>query len=150
MTVGRKARREPAKTQTPAQDKDAAGDNFIGPSTDPATNLLLANLALTGGVELVRRGLEHGLLGKTYAPDKARKLLKSRSLMQSLAGAALTRIAMRSVPGAILVGGGLLAKTLYDRRKGKAALPDPASSSPASDDGLADDPDTGGQDSRGY
>ncbi len=28
---------------------------------------------------------------------------------------------MRSVPGAILVGGGLLAKTLYDRRKGKAA-----------------------------
>ncbi len=94
-------------------------DGFVGPSTDPATNLLLANLALTGGMELVRRGLEHGLLGKGYAPGKARSLLKDRSLTQTLAGAALTRLATRSVPGAILVGGGLLAKTLYDRRRRK-------------------------------
>ena len=40
---------------------------------------------------------------------------------QTLVGTALARIATRSVPGAIVIGGGLLAKTLYDRRRGKAA-----------------------------
>jgi hypothetical protein len=34
-------------------------------------------------------------------------------------GIAATRIATRSIPGALLVGGALLAKTLYDRRKAK-------------------------------
>jgi hypothetical protein len=36
-----------------------------------------------------------------------------------IAGAALVRIATRSVPGAILVTGGLIAKTLHDRRKAR-------------------------------
>ncbi len=34
-----------------------------------------------------------------------------------LIGAALVRIATRSVPGAIIVGGGMLAKALHERRK---------------------------------
>lgn len=32
-------------------------------------------------------------------------------------GIAATRIATRSIPGALLVGGALLAKTVYDKRK---------------------------------
>ena len=32
-------------------------------------------------------------------------------------GVVATRLATRSIPGALLVGGALLAKTLYDRRK---------------------------------
>ncbi|WDF73372.1 hypothetical protein [Novosphingobium sp. KACC 22771] len=51
------------------------------------------------------------------------------SLPRKLAGLALTRIAMRSVPGAILVGGVLLAKHLHDAKKereaGKAPAPAP-------------------------
>lgn len=51
------------------------------------------------------------------------------SLPRKLAGLALTRIAMRSVPGAILVGGVLLAKHLHDAKKdrdaAKAAPPEP-------------------------
>jgi hypothetical protein len=43
------------------------------------------------------------------------------SLLAGIAGAALVRVATRSVPGAIVVGGGLLAKTLYDRRRAKRA-----------------------------
>ncbi|WP_206238491.1 hypothetical protein [Novosphingobium terrae] len=39
------------------------------------------------------------------------------SLPRKLVGAALTRIATRSVPGAIVVGGALLAKHLYDKKK---------------------------------
>lgn len=97
-------------------------DAFIGPSPNPKTNLLLADVALRSGTLLVRRGLERGMLGKRYAPDKARKIIKGRSLGETLVGAVVSRLALRSVPGAILVGGGLLAKTLYDRRKGRAAL----------------------------
>jgi hypothetical protein len=42
-------------------------------------------------------------------------------LAGKLIGAALVRIATRSVPGAIIVGGGMLAKTLHDRRKARRA-----------------------------
>ncbi len=38
------------------------------------------------------------------------------SLTRKVAGAALMKVATRSVPGAIVVGGAMLAKTLYDRR----------------------------------
>ncbi len=36
-----------------------------------------------------------------------------------IAGAALVRIATRSVPGAILVTGGLIAKAMHDKRKAR-------------------------------
>lgn len=42
-----------------------------------------------------------------------------------IAGAALMRIATRSVPGAILVTGGLIAKAVHDRRKSKKAAVQP-------------------------
>ena len=112
----------PSRTQAmPLAPAVADEDAFIGPSPNAKTNLLLADVALRGSGLLVRRGLERGLLGKRYAPDKARKIIKGRSLGETLVGAVVSRLAMRSVPGAILVGGGLLAKTLYDRRKGRAA-----------------------------
>ncbi|MEP6868286.1 MAG: hypothetical protein ABJA20_07205 [Novosphingobium sp.] len=40
----------------------------------------------------------------------------------TLLGAALMRIATRSVPGAIIVGGGMLAKALHEQRKAKRAV----------------------------
>jgi hypothetical protein len=42
---------------------------------------------------------------------------KRLSLPRKLIGMALMRIATRSVPGAILVGGALLAKHLHDKKK---------------------------------
>ena len=39
----------------------------------------------------------------------------------SVANAVLARVALRSVPGAILVGGGILAKRLHDKRKARLA-----------------------------
>ncbi len=38
-------------------------------------------------------------------------------------GLVATRIATRSIPGAVIVGGAILAKTLYDRRKEEANGP---------------------------
>lgn len=43
----------------------------------------------------------------------------SNGLLGAGLGIAATRIATRSIPGALLVGGALLAKTLYDKRKAR-------------------------------
>lgn len=92
-----------------------------GPSPNPMTNLIIADVALRGGGRLLRHVVERTLLGVKYPPDKARNIVKGRSMTQTLLGTAVARVATRSVPGALLVGGGLLAKTLYDRRRrGKA------------------------------
>lgn len=94
----------------------------------PVANVVLANLALRGGGALLKLAVEKGLLSPKIAnagalgkiaQGRAEKRLKTGSLGKKLVTAALTRVASRSVPGAIVVGGGLLAKTLYDRRKAK-------------------------------
>lgn len=86
-------------------------------SPNPMTNILIADIALRGGGRLLRHAVERGVLGVKYSPEKAQKIVKGRSMAQTLIGTAIARVATRSVPGAILVGGGLLAKALYDRRK---------------------------------
>lgn len=75
---------------------------------------------------IIRRGGGHLLdvaAGRLFA-EKADAPKPKGSIGRSLAGAALTRLATRSVPGALVVGGGLLAKGLYDRRRAKRARPD--------------------------
>ncbi|MCB2080066.1 MAG: hypothetical protein KDE55_20520 [Novosphingobium sp.] len=112
--VRSKARGAAAKAKTTIQETH-------GPSPNPKTNLVLADIALRGGSMLLRRGVERGILGIKYNPEKARKIMKGRTVGESLAGAMIARLATRSIPGAILVGGGILAKTLYDRKKGQQA-----------------------------
>lgn len=91
-----------------------------GPSPNPAMNLILADIAIRGGGRLLRNAVERTLLGAKYPPKKAREIVSGRSMVHTLVGTAVARIATRSVPGALLVGGGLLAKTLYDRSKNRA------------------------------
>ncbi|MBV1690760.1 hypothetical protein KRR38_24550 [Novosphingobium sp. G106] len=86
-----------------------------GFSPNPMTNLIIADVALRGGGRLLRHVVERTLLGVKYPPDKARDIVKSRSMAQTLVGTAVARVATRSVPGALLIGGGLIAKALYDR-----------------------------------
>lgn len=100
--------------------RDAAG-KAEGPSPNPMTNLIITDIVLRGGGRLVRTVLEKNLLGAKYPPEKASALVSGRSMAQTLIGTAVARVATKSVPGALLVGGGLLAKTLYDRRKGAEA-----------------------------
>lgn len=92
-----------------------------GPSPNPMTNLILTDIALRGGGQLLRHAVERTLLSTQYDPAKAKKIVAGRTMVDTLISTALARVAMRSVPGAILVGGGLLAKTLFDRRRGKHA-----------------------------
>jgi hypothetical protein len=92
--------------------------NAPPPSPNPMTNLVIADIVLRGGGRLLRHLVETNVLKTKNAPDTARKIVKGRGLVQTLIGTAAARVATRSVPGAILVGGGLLAKALYDRSKG--------------------------------
>lgn len=111
--------RKPSIKGVTRKAKDAVA-KAEGPSPNPMTNLIIADLALRGGGRLLRHAVERGVLGAKYGKTGAKDLVKSRTMSQALIGTAIARIATRSVPGALLVGGGLLAKTLFDRRKGKA------------------------------
>lgn len=95
-----------------------------GPSPNPMTNLVIADIALRTGGQLMRHTVEKALLGAKYSPKKAKEIIKGRSIAQTIIGTALARMATRSLPGAILVGGGMLAKTLYDRSRGRKAAED--------------------------
>ena len=86
-----------------------------GPSPNPATNLLIADIGMRGASLLFRRGMEKGLLRARFDADQARKIVEGRTLGATLLSAAVSRVATRSVPGFLLVSGGLLAKTVFDR-----------------------------------
>jgi len=91
-----------------------------GPSPNPATNLILADIAIRGGGRLLRHAVERTLLGVKYPPGQARDIVRGRTMVQTLVGTAAARMATRSIPGALIVGGGLVVKTLYDRSKSRA------------------------------
>jgi hypothetical protein len=105
-----------SKTKVAATLKDVKG-----PSPNPMTNLIIADIALRGGGRLLRHMVERSLLGVKYPKAKASQIVKGRGMTQTLLGTAVARIATRSVPGALLVGGSLIAKTLYDRAKTRQA-----------------------------
>ena len=86
-----------------------------GPSNNPATNLLIMDVAMRGISMVVGRGIEKALLRTRYQPDKAADIVKGRRLVHSMAATGAARVATRSVPGFLLVTGGLLAKAVFDR-----------------------------------
>jgi hypothetical protein len=98
------------------EDREVAGL-----SPNPATNLLIHDILLRSGGRVLRLGLEKGLLRNRYGKSTAKEIVENRSIMQTLASYAVARVATRSVPGAIVVGGGILAKALLDRRQSRRA-----------------------------
>ena len=101
-----------------AEDVGKALDKVPPASPNPMTNLVLTDILLRTGGTFMRHAVERTLLRTTYDAKKAKQIVKGRSMAQTIVSTALARMATRSVPGAILVGGGLLAKTLYDRKQG--------------------------------
>jgi hypothetical protein len=90
-----------------------------GPSPNPMTNLVITDIAMRGGGRLLRHVAERMLLGAKYSPQTAKGIVKGRSMKQTLIGTAVARVATSSVPGAVVVGGGLLLKALYDRTRNR-------------------------------
>lgn len=89
-----------------------------GPSTNPATNLLIADVVIRSASRLFRNKVEKRVARASYGDDdNAGRVLGGRTLVTSLGLYAISRLATRSVPGLMIVTGGLVAKTLYDRGK---------------------------------
>lgn len=105
---------------------DTKGPGTLGLSPNPATNMFIADIAMRGLSVLARNTLHKAVLRNRYGSGKAKDIVENKSLVRSLALYGASRVATRSVPGAALVGGGLLAKALLERsrakRKGHAAV----------------------------
>lgn len=72
---------------------------------------ILATLARKGGSRLLDAAVKRAL------PDKPEPQPRNRNLLRGAVGAVALRVATSSVPGAIVVVSGALAKKLYDRRR---------------------------------
>lgn len=79
---------------------------------------LLARLARQNGGRLLNTAIDRVL------PNTASEKKAKRSIVAGVVGAVAMRVATRSVPGAIVVTSGLLAKKLYDRRKARKTKAD--------------------------
>jgi hypothetical protein len=76
------------------------GAKVPGPSTNPATNLLVADIGIRVVSRLFRRTLEKGLLRLKFPPEKASEVVEGRSLGQTLgAGAGGDAVGARRVAG---------------------------------------------------
>jgi hypothetical protein len=90
-----------------------------GPSTNSATNLLILDVAIRGASLIAGRAVERAALRARYNAEKAANIVEGRSATRSLMTAGAARLATRSVPGLLLVTGGLLAKVVFDRSLGR-------------------------------
>lgn len=107
---------------------ETARTDGAAPEAAKATlaGLVAADLALRLGTSLLKRSVNQRLGSAKPLAKGASGAFKGRGIVQSLVGKALVGVATRSVPGAIVVGGGLLAKTLYDRRRKRQKPQSPA------------------------
>ena len=80
-----------AKTKAKAPSKTSGKPSIPGPSPSPMTNLIIVDLVLKAGTRVLRHSLERGVLGTKYSPDKARAIVKSRTMTQTLVGTAVAR-----------------------------------------------------------
>ena len=93
-----------------------------GPSTNPATNLIIADVGMRAASILFRKTMEKGLLRARFDREKAREIVQGKTTGHTLASYFIAKAATRSVPGFLLVTGGLLGKAIIDRglRRGEA------------------------------
>jgi hypothetical protein len=117
----RKAKAAPAdQPEASLQAPDTPQTGIAGlplPSTDPATNFLIADIVLRAAGDFARERIEKKTLAQTYDRAKAEELVSSQSIAKTIALYGISRIATRSPAGLALVAGGLVLKALYDRGK---------------------------------
>ena len=101
-------------------DGDPGDDAPVpGPSPNPATNLLINDIMLRSAGRLSRMAVEKAVLGRQYGKDFAKDAVENRSLLHAIAAYGVTKVATKSVPGALLVGSGLALKVLFDRSQSR-------------------------------
>ena len=93
-----------------------------GPSSNAATNLIIADVGMRAASIIFRRTMEKGLLRARFDRQKAREIVQGKTTGHTLASYFIAKAATRSIPGFLLVTGGLLGKAVLDRSlsRGKA------------------------------
>lgn len=99
--------------------RSGQADNVPGPTDNPSTNLLFADIVMRMGSYVLRNGVERVFLKERYGKDTAKEIMHNRSIARTLASIAIAKVGARSLPGAAVVGGGILARVLYDRSKSR-------------------------------
>ncbi len=98
------------------RDKSSGDTNDVpGPSTNPVTNIVITDVAMRTGSYILRAAIEKGMLRGRYGREMASEIVRNKTLGQTLVSVGLSKLATRSLPGALVVGGGMAVKTLFDR-----------------------------------
>ncbi|QZD87376.1 hypothetical protein [Qipengyuania psychrotolerans] len=105
--------------ETMTDSNPAHDDPVPGPSTNPATNVIIHDILLRSVGRMSRLTVEKLVLGRQYGPQFAKDAVENRSLVQTLAAYGVTKVATKSVPGALVVGTGLAIKVLFDRSQSR-------------------------------
>ena len=132
--MARNSKRKPAQEEAEEQAPVAE------PRTNPATDFILADLVLRGLSVIARMAVEKALLRQRYSPKAAKEILAKRPLGQRVLLAGASRLAVRSVPGALFVGGGILGKVMLDRIRNKRQA---QTAAPSTNGAEASGPDSG-------
>tara|TARA_A100001037_G_scaffold248175_1_gene230403 strand:- start:1034 stop:1447 length:414 start_codon:yes stop_codon:yes gene_type:complete len=114
-------KREELRRKVARGQARARGEPVTGLSPNPASNLIMANAIVRTGSILLRKAVDKRMLRNRYGKDTADAAAENQGLGSTLTSLALAKMASRSTSGAIMVGSGMLAKTLYDRRQAKKA-----------------------------
>ncbi len=109
--------RRPAKPAPAAPEDSSQAETGSGKDQ---TRALLADLALRGGAMLARKIIDRRLTAMKYSPAESTKILAGQGFTRAAASAAAARLGLKALPGSLLIGGVVLAKTLYDRKRKKA------------------------------
>lgn len=94
-------------------------ETIPGPSTNPATNLIINDILLRSVGRLSRQTVEKALLGRQYGTQFAKAAVENRSIVHTLAAYGVTKLATRSIPGAAIVTSALALKVLFDRSQSR-------------------------------
>ena len=90
------------------------------PSSNPATNLMIANTVVRGASTLLRKRVDKRVVSASAdGAETAQKALDGRTILTTIGLYGASKLATRSLPGLALVTGGLVVKTLYDRGKAR-------------------------------
>lgn len=109
-------KRKPAEPAEPVAETPATETPVTEtPVKASFSDLILAEMALRASDVIVSRAVERFLLRGQSA--EAGKVIRERTLPETVIGTELFRLSRRSVPAAILIGGTLLLKSLSERRK---------------------------------
>ncbi len=105
----------------PAPAAPAATPGPVANGSAPTTSTPPAHWsrgAISGAGRLISTAANDEMV-RSLISSRAKSNLAAGFFGGTLMGAIAARIATRSVPGALLVGGALLAKAIYDQRKAK-------------------------------